>query len=98
MVNTLNKEKRRNTHPIPTPYPPLNLRNWWLQASSVLQGSEKKRLNTLVMLVTWRIWCERNIRLFENNYRPIQQIIEQIKSDARHWTIVSGGHFLLAAI
>jgi hypothetical protein len=31
----------------------------------------------------------------ENNYRPIQRIIEQIRMDAKLLAIASGGRFLL---
>jgi hypothetical protein len=41
------------------------------------------------------IWIERNNRVFENAYKPVQQVIDQIKSEAKLWAFASKGRFLL---
>jgi hypothetical protein len=47
------------------------------------------------MLTTWSIWKERNMRVFENSYKPIQIIIVQIKDEAKQWAAGSAGSFVL---
>jgi hypothetical protein len=51
----------------------------------------------IVMLTTWMIWTERNIRVFEGENRPIQTIIDQIKGEAKQWSLASAGRFILQA-
>jgi hypothetical protein len=72
-----------------------NLRFWWNQAASNLQNKSKKKLNTMVILVIWTIWKERNGRVFENKVRTLLQILDQIKSEARLWVLASRGRFIL---
>jgi hypothetical protein len=60
-----------------------------------MQNAEKKNLNTIVMLTGSSILRELNGRVFRNQSNSIQRIVEQIKTDARHWEEASGGRFLL---
>jgi hypothetical protein len=72
-----------------------NLRTWWKQALKNMQNAGKKKLNSIIMLVSWLIWRERNNRVFKNSYKPIPQLIDQIQSEARMWSIASKGRFIL---
>jgi hypothetical protein len=67
-----------------------SLRSWWRQSSDRNQGNKKRRLNSVIMLVTWNIWIERNRRVYENSYKMLEQIIVQIKQEANDWAIASG--------
>jgi hypothetical protein len=58
------------------------LRSWWQLASINIQNYNKKKLNSLIMLTAWSIWKERSSRVFENKFKPIQQIIREIKAEA----------------
>jgi hypothetical protein len=75
-----------------------DLSSWWRQCRASIRGAAQRRLNSLLMLVTWNIWRERNGRIFGNNYKPIQQVIDQIKSKARLWTIASRGRLLIPIV
>jgi hypothetical protein len=57
------------------------LRSWWQLASINIQNYNKKKLNSLIMLTAWSIWKESS-RVFENKFKPIQQIIREIKAEA----------------
>jgi hypothetical protein len=69
----------------------LTMDEWWASARSRLQRDKRKALNTLVILVVWSIWKERNRRVFDGIFTPIQRIIDQIKTDARFWVVASYG-------
>lgn len=79
------------------PFNNQKLKTWWQHAATNLQSTSKKKLNSMVMLVNWSIWRERNNRVFENAYRNIPQIMEQIKTEANLWAVASGGRFNLQA-
>jgi hypothetical protein len=72
-----------------------SLQEWWQLARNSLTGKNRKRLDTLAMLITWSVWRERNNRVFEKVYRPTNILLEQIKAEAKQWAIASAGRFLL---
>jgi hypothetical protein len=47
------------------------------------------------MLTAWSIWRERNRRVFDNVYKPIQMVVDQIKADANFWAVASQSRFML---
>jgi hypothetical protein len=57
---------------------------WW---SLVVDSPNNLRipLRTLVILVSWEIWCERNARIFRNIASMPISIIAKIKEEARAW-------------
>ena len=63
-----------------------------------IQNNSKKKLSTLIMLTAWSVWKERNGRVFEKKFRTIQQIVGEIKAEAKRWALASAGHFLLAEV
>jgi hypothetical protein len=72
-----------------------SLRCWWTEARRRLQNQRGKNLNSLIMLTLWSIRRERNGRVFDNIYRSLHQIIEQIKADAQQWSKASKGRLTL---
>jgi hypothetical protein len=72
-----------------------SLRYWWTEARRRLQNQRGKNLNSLIMLTLWSIRRERNGRVFDNIYRSLHQIIEQIKADAQQWSKASKGRLTL---
>ena len=41
--------------------------------------------STLMMLVAWEIWNERNARVFRNTAAPTTVVITKIKDEASIW-------------
>jgi hypothetical protein len=72
-----------------------SLQEWWQLARNSLTGKNRKRLDTLAMLITWSVWRERNNRVFEKVYRPTSILLEQIKAEAKQWAFASAGRFVL---
>jgi hypothetical protein len=62
-----------------------------------VQGSELKRLNTIVILTIWNIWKERNGRVFENKIKTMEQFLDHLRQEANQWALASGGRFSLSA-
>jgi hypothetical protein len=72
------------------------LQGWWQQARGVIAGKKKrKKLNSLVILITWSIWRERNSRIFYKVSKPMNILQEQIKGEAKQWAAASSDRLVL---
>jgi hypothetical protein len=65
---------------------------WWKEARDTLHEESKAKMDSIVMLTTWTVWRERNGRVFDNIFKLIQIVIEQIKGEARQWELASNGN------
>lgn len=44
-----------------------------------------KVIKTMVILISWELWCERNARIFRNKGQPPLNILAKIKEEAATW-------------
>lgn len=59
----------------------------------------RKALTSLMMLVGWTIWNERNVRIFRNEFKPPNILLTNIKSEAKLWAAAGAkilGHLIPA--
>jgi hypothetical protein len=64
---------------------------WWTSIAFAHAG-RRKAMATLLMLVSWEIWKERNARTFKNVSTMPTIIFERIKSEARTWAVAGAKH------
>jgi hypothetical protein len=50
-------------------------------------GQNSKALASLSMLISLKIWKERNDRVFNNKLAPSQVIVDRIKTEAILWVL-----------
>jgi hypothetical protein len=50
-----------------------------------------KGTRSLAILTTWKIWCERNSRIFNNKEMSVARISEDIRDTARLWGAADSG-------
>jgi hypothetical protein len=68
-----------------------SVERWW--TSMVLaHGGRRKAMASLLMLIAWDIWNERNARTFKNLSTMPTIIFNRIKSEARTWVIAGPKH------
>jgi hypothetical protein len=74
----------------------LSIELWWRNMTNS-QIPNCKAISSLALLVTWELWNERNVRVFNNKHATVAVILEKIKNEARLWVIVGAKHsmFLL---
>lgn len=63
----------------------------WLQFLSAAPASEK-RARSLLLLVIWFIWRERNARIFRETDRSVQAVLDQISDEAANWVLAGARH------
>jgi hypothetical protein len=68
-----------------------SVEHWW--TSMVLtHGGRRKAMASLLMLVAWEIWNERNARTFKNKSTMPTIIFDRIKLEARTWVVAGAKH------
>lgn len=62
-----------------------NVNDWFLQLVNGIPAPVKEGMKSLVMLVIWEVWRERNRRVFMNECMQIQQVMEATHNEAKAW-------------
>ena len=68
-----------------------SVKAWWCSITRV-QGRRRKGLSSLLLLVSWEIWNERNARVFRNVASMPSLIISNIKRGAGLWGMAGAKH------
>uniref|UniRef100_A0A453NG55 Uncharacterized protein n=1 Tax=Aegilops tauschii subsp. strangulata TaxID=200361 RepID=A0A453NG55_AEGTS len=64
---------------------------WWQKIINI--AHQRKALSSLIHLVGWEIWKEKNARVFRNKTAPVAVIVSLIKDEASLWAI-AGAKYL----
>jgi len=54
--------------------------------------ADRKGLRSLIILVCWEVWKERNARIFDHNGATNQQVLNKIRDEARLWKAAGAKH------
>ena len=67
------------------------VQDWWLKTINTA-GHINKAIGSVLMLVMWEIWKERNARVFRNTASPTTIISAKIKEEAHLWALAGAKH------
>jgi hypothetical protein len=67
----------------------LNLEGWWSKLLNEASDN-RKALSSIIMLVSWTIWKERNARIFNHRSAPTAVLLNIIKIEVKLWVAVGG--------
>jgi hypothetical protein len=59
--------------------------DWWRKAEQKVPNSQRKGFNSLVILVSWRFWKQRNACVFDGVLPSIRNILQEIHEDVKLW-------------
>lgn len=72
--------------PFPTPAADdKGTEDWWLRARNAAPERFKREFDAVVILVHWRLWKERNARIFDGVASSPDRVVEAIIEDLRSW-------------
>ena len=74
----------------------FSLADWWASARKKLLKSERRDFDSMVLLVSWLLWLERNRRVFDRQSRSAQQLLNLIADEAFQWSLA--GYKQVAAL
>jgi len=57
-----------------------------------LEGVPGRGFRSLLLLVNWELWLERNARTFKRVERPVHILLLKIKEEARTWGFAGAKH------
>uniref|UniRef100_A0A8R7PMJ1 Reverse transcriptase zinc-binding domain-containing protein n=1 Tax=Triticum urartu TaxID=4572 RepID=A0A8R7PMJ1_TRIUA len=58
---------------------------WWLNTRKEVPKPERRNFDTIAILLHWRIWKERNARIFEQVASNVDRVLELIREDIATW-------------
>ncbi|KAG2596259.1 hypothetical protein PVAP13_5KG149807, partial [Panicum virgatum] len=58
---------------------------WWTQARKRIHKEERRCFDTMVILVRWMIWKERNNRTFDRTTRTLQEVLVRVVDEIVAW-------------
>lgn len=70
----------------PTPSPAFpTTEDWWLQARKRVPKNLRRDFDTVVILVHWKLWKERNNRIFDSVSHGEELVLDGIREDIAIW-------------
>ena len=53
-----------------------------------------KGLKSAIILITWELWKERNVWVFNNNkFTMLSALLDKIKVEGKNWILAGAKHF-----
>nr|TKW29454.1 hypothetical protein SEVIR_3G395500v2 [Setaria viridis] len=68
-----------------------SLDHWW-SARATTQCCSRKGMRSLIMLVSWTVWRERNSRIFERKESTINMMFDRIRDESALWIATGAKH------
>ena len=68
-----------------TPEDDEDIAIWWPRVSGAVAKQNKKELNSLVILVAWELWLQRNAGVFDRNSSPPAVVCLRINESFQLW-------------
>lgn len=59
--------------------------DWWLQVRAAIPKPMRRNFDTITILIHWRIWKERNARIFDNVASSVDRVLDLIREDIGMW-------------
>ncbi|BAF07609.2 Os02g0118800 [Oryza sativa Japonica Group] len=69
---------------LPTENEPA-LADWWMKARMAFRTGYRSIFDSVFALTCWLLWKECNARVFEQKFRSIEQLVQDIKEEAIVW-------------
>lgn len=70
----------------------MDVLDWWTQGTSDPEATKHKGLKSVLLLVDWEIWRERNARIFRGKEATTHQIINQVQDELGCWSLTGAKH------
>lgn len=62
-----------------------SLADWWMSSRKWINKVDRKSFDSVVILISWSIWFERNARTFNREKQTVTQLVQKITEEAWAW-------------
>ncbi len=69
------------------------LQDWWSSSRVCLPEHLRSSFDSLVLLVSWQLWKERNSRVFDSALASVAVVLESIRSEGQLWSLAGVAFF-----
>jgi hypothetical protein len=78
---------------IQEPQQNTKVERWWTEARKRVRKSDRRHLDTLIILTAWTLWKQRNARVLGNVQRQINtdQIVDKVREESQLWEFARRG-------
>ena len=70
-----------------TPQPGSVLSSWWMDARRLVPTQLRRGFDSIVLLVSWHLWKERNSRVFDNVVTMASQAARLVLEEGDEWVV-----------
>ena len=78
------------------PHIDSTMADWWLQTRAAVPETFRRGFDSLVLLVSWVIWKERNNRTFNNAAKTTTQVLALVSDEIDSY--INAGYKCLASL
>jgi hypothetical protein len=70
-----------------------SLQSWWFRVRRGFMRRDRRGFDSLVILIGWRLWKQRNARFFQNTRKQfdVQGLVNQILQEWKQWYLAGLG-------
>jgi len=61
--------------------------HWWLRARKLVPKPFRRGFDSLVFLIGWMLWKERNVRTFRSVANPAPLLVSAMQQEASLWAM-----------
>lgn len=72
---------------------PSFLQDWWPLSRVCLSKHLRPGFDSLILLVSWQLWKERNSRVFDSVLSLVSEVLQSILSEGHLWSLVGIANF-----
>jgi hypothetical protein len=62
-----------------------DLGEWWIQQRGYIDQASKSLFDFLLLLITGKVWKERNCRVFRRIPSPVQDVVRAAVQEGEDW-------------
>lgn len=66
----------------------VTVKDWWA-GIALKRSPNRKAMTSLLMLISWEVWKERNARVIRNTAAPTMIIVDKIEEEAKLWVVAA---------
>jgi len=70
----------------------LELTDWWSWSRKQVHRDDRKAFDTLLVLVVWLLWKQRNNRIFQNSNMLASDLVLRIIEEGKAWAYAGFRH------